>query len=217
MCTKVTGASASNDIFRKLGSVFLVSSVGFTKASPTQQTATMSQTGGLPVVFVESFYELQNSNKIREKLLNGDDVSIELEFNNIELSDEDRRALLLVKPVLEKICKIGPAYPWLPPILIPADITVSEHSIGRGGYTVQLSLAEKLWKKASKAWAKDGTFRAPGEDYIATSSGHRYAHISKGGISVGCQSLKRAEFEAIARQLNWAPEIAAPVASSRKR
>jgi hypothetical protein len=199
--------SASNSCFRKLTSVFLISSSVFAKAAPAQQTEVLSQSNGLPVVFVPSFYELQNPSSIRSKLLKGEDVSLEFEFNNITLSDEDQRGLKLIQPLLEKIASIGPDYPWLAPV-DHKNITFTDETIVRNGYSITKEAAERVWKKASKVWATGKGVSDSVQINTGGQFGSRWVSVTKAQCTIGCQTLKRSEIEFVARQLGWAPVTA---------
>jgi hypothetical protein len=215
MCTvpvTTKGISDLSLISRKLSSVFLISSRAFAAASPTQQTEVLTQTGGLPVVFVPSFHELQNSAAIRDKLLKGEDVSLELEFNEIVVNEEELRGLRLVSSLLEKLAKIGPNYPWLAPVDHSKTISFHPGVISRNGYNITEEAALSVWKKASKIWGNLAANRkrvlADNAESMNTGQhGNRWVTVTKSQVVVGCQTLKRSEIEFVAAHYNWKPNI----------
>jgi hypothetical protein len=209
--SKVTADKPSN-LFRRLSTVLLVNSSAFAAASPTMQTGVLTENSGLPVLFVASFSELSNRKLIRDKLLRGDDVSRELEFNGIELSDEERRVLALVTPILEKIGAIGPKYPWLPEKDFSHEILFVKHGgsdrIKRSGNYIGKSTASRIWNKAAPFWA--GMTAKPARHDVPTngaSYNNRDVNYNDDGVVIGCQTVARAEVEFIARHYGW--ELAA--------
>lgn len=209
--TKAAPLILSPAVAKKLSAVFLVSTAGFASLSAKDQTAVMAQTGGLPIEFVPDFRELNNRRSLRDKLLAGHNVSRELEFNDIELNDEERRVLTLIQPVLEKIGGGATAYPWLPDEDFKSTITFGNNYstavIRRNGHYVGLKAAKTIWMRASAFWAggekpKSGKAAADGH-YTANKT----VEITATGVSIGCQTMTRAEVEYIAREKKWEPNI----------
>ncbi len=194
-----------SNLFRKLSSVLLINSQAFGRASPTEQTEVMANGGaGIAVLFVPTFVQLSNRKAIRDKLLAGKDVSVELEFNGIDLSDEDRRVLALVGPVLEKISDIDSSYPWLD-FDEPPTSSCGETRVSRNGYTCSVRVAKTAWEIASAYWAGGDP---PGSFSAKISGYNRMVEFGQDDIVFGCQRVTRGEAEAIARHYGWEPNIA---------
>lgn len=205
---KATPKTASVTVCRKLTSVFLVSASAFANLSAAKQTSTLAEAEGLPIEFLPDFVALTSRNVIRDKLLKGQDVSRELEFNSVTLDAEELRALALVKPVLEKIEAIGPKYPWLPPVDHSDKFTFPSNTVRRtSGHYVSLLMARGMWKAASCYWAggekpKSREVKANGSYY----SNNTFS-VSMDGIKIGCQSIPRIEVEWLARHFDWEPTL----------
>ena len=195
-----------SSLFKKLSNVFLINSTAFAGVSPTKQTEVLTGSEGLPVLFVPDFANLSNRKNIRDKLLAGVDVSMELEFNGVSLSEEELRCLSLVRPILEKIGGIGPKYPWLPAAEF-ANIKIGANKIERSGHTIGKATAKKLWERASSYWAgskKPVSIGVPTDGY---SYNNRTAEFYSDRVVIGCQTITRAEVEYIARTCEWDPVI----------
>lgn len=186
-------------MFRELTSVFLIDSSEFAKAAPVDQTKTLLLSNGKNVLFVKSFKQLESRRAIRDNLLAGKDISVELEFNQIELSDEDRRVISLIGPILDRI-GAGALYKWVSGKASKMDF--GPQRINRGGYTIGLKSAKNLWDRASKAWHTD-TF-VPGIN-VQASGYNRTAEFFPDEIKIGCQSIPRVDVEAIAQHYGWEP------------
>jgi hypothetical protein len=203
---KVTADKPSN-LFRKLTAVLLVNSSEFAGKAASTQTATLKEAGGLPIEFVPNFTDLSNRKVIREKLLSGKDISRELEFNNVILTDEEFKAIALVKPVLAKIESIGPSYPWLAAVE-PSGISFdnAKKKIRRNGHDLAQTTALRIWNKASAYWAggEKPTSHYTSSNYYSNGREVRYGTDS---VSIGCQTIPRAEVEYIARTMGWEPNV----------
>lgn len=191
--------------YKILSTVMLVNSATFSGASVTDQTAALaSNTTNLPVVFVSSFHEYTNKVRLREKLLQGEDVSLELEFNGITLSDEDKKVIQAFRGVYERLIGAGDLYPWTVGRLDPT-INYLKTVITRGSYRIGVKTCEKLWGKAALLWSKDpkdgdrlSTF------YTAVGGQHqRTTHVYTNRIEIGCQTIYRQDMEAAAKHYGW--------------
>lgn len=209
MATKAKIAAAAapavpekSKLFRVLSSVVLINSEEFAKQTPKKQADVFLACEGKPPKFVSSFFDLQNPVVLRDALLSGRDVSLELEFNEIELSAEEMSALKAVKPILAKIAEIGPLYPWLTAEDHNANITFNTDTIRRNNYTITHTVAKAIWAKASEYWSGG---KRPAETY--QTSGFKYLRFEKTMVSIGCQNITRGEVEFIARTLGWAPTV----------
>lgn len=188
----------------------MVNSAKFATESPTAQTATLAKADGLPILFVPTFVALSDKRMLRDKLLSGVDVSMDLEFNGIELTEEERAALKAVLPVLEKIGAIGPAYPWLPETDFSDAIKfeLNNSRIRRAGHSLKRTAAEAVWKRASKKWSGAPgaipTHRVPADGSDWSNKDVNYRSDS---VTIGCQTISRAEVEYIARHYGWDPVV----------
>lgn len=190
-------------LFRALSSVFLIDSSVFSKASPADQTSVLTQAQGKVVLFVENFQSLKNRRKLRDRLLNGEDVSTELEFNEIELSPRERELLNNVRPVLEKITGITGKYPWL-----SGEVGTLNFQINRfdnGSYSIGKNAAKRIWDKASAYWA--GLTEKPAVISISAGGYSRNAEIESDHVKVGCQKMSRLDCEAVAKHYDWEPNM----------
>jgi hypothetical protein len=204
--SKSTAEKPSN-LFRRLSAVLLVNTAEFTKATPATQTKTIAAAEGLPVEFVTDFLDLGNKRLIRDKLLSGRNVGRELEFNDVTLSDDELKALELIKPILAKIEGIGPSYPWLPVKDFKGTIECTKDRVKRNGHTVGKAVAKRIWDKASKFWSGGPM---PSSNEVATDGhgwGNRTASYSKDAVTIGCQTIPRVEVEYIARCYNFEPIV----------
>lgn len=192
-----------SEVFKKLSSVFLINSAAFSKASPAEQTAALTQNTGLPVLFVPSFASFSSARTIRDKLLSGVDVSTELEFNGIVLTDAEQRAVREFLPVLTKIGALKSGYPWVEEINISATIHCGVAAVHRGDYQVGIKTAENIWKRASKFWG--GGSKAIPHSISAGSYSSRTVTYSNDDVKIGCQTVTRGELEAVAREYGWEP------------
>lgn len=211
--TTPAAAEKPSNLFRKLTRVFLVNSAKFVTSPPSVQTNTLKKADGLPIEFVADFFSLSNRKVIREALLQGKDVSRELEFNGVVLSPEELSAIDLVKPILEKIEGIGPSYPWLEPLEFPSILLPASGTgkITRGGHTVSVATAKRIWQKASKFWSSQSETTPTRHEIKANSSYYSSTRVIyvRDAVKVGCQTIPRAEVEFIARKMGWEPEISA--------
>jgi hypothetical protein len=201
-------------VSKLLSMCLLVNSTEFAKAAPAKQTEILAGAGGKPIVFVESFGALRNKGTIINRLLLGEDVGMELEFNEIELTDDERNALKAVQPVIERIRGSKGAYPWLE--RSEDDNNEFERSIKfkdrygdtnyvhRNGYDMSNKQAKKVWDTASKYWAS-GDKPAP---YNGNFAGYRkMVTFDTDSVTIGCQTIARAEIEWIAEQKGWEPNL----------
>jgi hypothetical protein len=206
------GKSASekpSKLFRRLSAVLLINSSEFATQTPTAQTATLTKAEGLPILFVPNFVALSDKRAIREKLLSGQDVTTELEFNGINLTDDDRVALKAVLPVLEKIGAIGPSYPWAPEAAeaLVSNLKLESNKVRRAGHVLGKMSCNFIWKKASHYWSggpKPGVHGTRTDGY---SYNNRDVTYRPDEVVIGCQTISRAEVEYIARHFGWEPVV----------
>lgn len=215
MKTKVKAAKAAetpakegpSKIYRVLSTVMLVNSEEFAKAGPLKQTKTLKEAGGLPIEFVENFHDLANRRIIRDKLLSGEDISRELEFNNVVLTPEEVAAFAAITPVLKKIEEIGPQYDWLPKAGIDITVTVSGSKVCKAHHFVSKAIAKGIWDKASRFWSGGDK---PNSHYVRANGSYSANHqvlYARESVAVGCQRITRAELEHVARLLKWEPNL----------
>jgi hypothetical protein len=113
----VTPRAARDPVVRKLSNSVVINSAEFGKLKPAGQTQALATAGQLPIVFVDSFSSLYNTADLARKLLTGEDVSMELEFNDIVLSEEEQNAIVSVRPVLDRIKSTLPPYDFARPLI----------------------------------------------------------------------------------------------------
>jgi hypothetical protein len=200
------------EISKKLSMCLLVSSREFAKQKPAKQTEILTTAGSEPIVFVDDFLSLKNKKQLLERLLAGEDVSMELEFNEITLSEEERTTLSAVQPILDRIgVEMTPPYTWVEPTETEkrniAGYTFNEASIRRGsGYSCAVVQAKKIWDKASKFWATGKKDRFSEMSFLG---GYwKTPSVSVKTLTLGCQKISRAEVEAIAKHYGWEPVTA---------
>lgn len=195
-----------SNLFRALTSVFLVNSAAFAKATPVEQTEALTQTEGKLVLFVDSFAALGNTRKLRDRILAGDDVSMELEFNGIELSASELATLSAVRPILERIGGLKGNYPWVEQSgKALANVKfVSDTTIQINGYNMTMNGAKFVFDRATKYWSGGPK---PSEVSRSIAGRNRYVSVSKDSVNVGCQSCSRETVEAIGQQMGWEPVI----------
>jgi hypothetical protein len=207
--TKTAKAPAKDkpsNLFRVLpvAGIFLVNSTEFAKQAATSQTKLLASTAHA-VRFVTNFADLSNRRLIRDALLSGKNVSLELEFNGLELSEDEVAALKAVSPVLKKIDAIGPVYPWLPAQNFP-EIIFNAGGVIRNGYSITETVAKAIWRRTSRYW---GGGNKPGDTYQTSGIGgySKTIQYRSDSISIGCQTISRAEVEFIARYYGWDPVV----------
>lgn len=199
-------AEEPSKLFRRLNTVLLISTAEFAKATPTAQTKLVNA-ADVPIEFVPDFSLLSNRRLIRDNLLAGKDVSRELEFNGLVLSEEELRVLDLLKPVLAKIEALGPTYDWLSPIAKSEFTCTPERVCRNNGHYISRATALAIWKRASLFWT---TGVAP-KTHQAKTNGSYYnnRNVSYGreSVTIGCQMISRGEVEHIARHYGWDPVV----------
>lgn len=177
-----------------------------------------------PFLYVETFSSWSNMRVLKQKLLNGEDCSLELVYNGLEApSDLSRvRKLYLdtVAPVLAAIDALKPSYPFAEPCEVPEETTVQDAFAVRGSHTIRLTTLKALWKKVSPRWAKywsDGYLDVNGKrkrwtpmeslytvgGEIAPGQPSRYIEFCSKGASIGCQTISRYELEQFALSQKW--------------
>ena len=202
-----------SNLIRVLTSVALINSAQFAKETPAVQTATLGQSGGKPIEFVPDFLALMDATKIRNDLLAGKDVTRELEFNAIKLTEADFTALKAVGPILTKIASVGPTYPWVDGT--PRRMTFTDRRVTRNGHWISIEAAKALWVKASRFWSNQtSSARAPAETRIesvyTSELNSKYCNFQKNSVTIGCQTISRVDVEAIAKHYGWAPTMFKP-------
>lgn len=198
----------TTDVAAKLSTAMVVNSARFAVATPAKQTEILAQAGGLPIIFVSSFNEFANRRKIRDALISGNDVSLNLEFIGIELTEEDRRIFALIQPLMDKLVQSDSAG-WSPGTeVLPSGVEVLVDRVHRNGYSVSVDAFKGVWRKASRYWYNVDNLEAgkrirkPDGVYIQTSSSQRCVSFYKQELHIGCQTIPRTTVEAIARHLD---------------
>jgi hypothetical protein len=200
-------AAVPSKVIRRLSSVCLINSVSFIALGDEAKTKLLAEAAGLPIEFTD-FAQMTDKKAIREGLLAGHDVERRLEFNGIILNDVERAAIKAVNPILEKINGIGPNYSWAAKFENSGgNINCGAMRVRRGGHTVGKKTAEAVWKRASRHWSGGPagftfSIKADGSGY-----NNRTVSIDKNSVTIGCQTIPRAEVEYIARHYGWEPNV----------
>jgi hypothetical protein len=87
-------------------------------------------------------------------------------------------------------------------------IECGKDRIKRSGHFVGKAVAKRIWEKASKFWSGGP---APASNDVATDGygyGNRRASYSREAVTIGCQTISRAEVEYIARFYSFEPVVA---------
>lgn len=192
-------------LYHVLTTALLVDSSVFNKARPAEQTAAILAANGKPVVFCDSLATLKSRKRLRDKLLAGEDVTIELEVCGIELSQDDLAVLRAVRPLLERIGTT--AYPWLPEEFWSQEFTTAcqgtiiRRSSSQGNYNISVKAAKRAWTFASRYW-QDGI--KPEQNIEVAAYGYRRdLEIYDDRVQIGCQTITRGKVEYLARLFNW--------------
>ena len=123
---------------------FLIDSSQFDSLSPAQRnTVLAANSNNLRVIFVDDFNALQSRQNIIDGIMKGRDVSFELEFNGIVLTDEERAAIAAVAPIITKI-KPANEYPWLEGQRRTRTLGFDGQEIHRKGYTMSVRTAKRI-------------------------------------------------------------------------
>jgi hypothetical protein len=209
---KVEEMAKEVTVSKELSTCLLISTSEFAKLTPAKQTVLIASTAGAkPVIFVENFSGMRDKKSLTDRLLKGEDVSMELEFNEIEITADDKKALEAVKPILAKIDALGHSYTWQytgtkedaqKHLESNGWGFYSDHVRNPGGYQMTMQQAKKIWDAASVEWLtgeKTKSFSLTVDHYA------RKIGVSGNAISIGCQRHTRTTVEAIAKYYGWAP------------
>ena len=193
-----------------LSTAFAVSSEAFAGLTPVKQTELLNSAGGLPIRFFPNFSDLRSKKLIIEKIMRGEDVSLALEFNSIDLTDEEKLAVENIKPLIEKLGLMAKEYEWAPETT-PSNIGCNDDHVWKENNQITLRAAKAVWDKATLFWTGgpqparhrvDSTVRGRNWD----RSQHQ-ATYSPAGVAIGCQRITKAQLEWVARRKNWQPQI----------
>ena len=203
-------------IIRTLSTGTIISSLLFGKLAANKQTEIIAQAqaAGKPFVFVDSFGKLSDTRKLAERLLAGDDMTMELEFNNIKLSDDERDGLAKVKPLLERLKALKPTkYPWLS----DADIEAAGRNFNinnrrsddiyhcGGGEYISKGQAKRIWN-AYKPFIMEGTKPNTRMSLRFGYTNRTVTFNDDQTVKVGCQVVSRADVEYVARHFKFDAE-----------
>ena len=195
-------------VSKLLSMCLLVSSSEFAKQTPAKQTEILTGAGGKPVVFVNNFSELKNRNALIKKLLAGENVAMELEFNEVELTEDETKLFSAIQPVIERINEsLKASYEWVSPAASMTHWSLTNSSAQNpAGYRISKGQCKKVWEEASKYWADTSGAATPASRSITTSGwGSRQLKINRNEVNIGCQTITRAEVEAVAKHFNFDP------------
>jgi hypothetical protein len=202
-----------SNVFKVLTSVLLIDSTQFKTLAPTAQTNILRQIpAGGEVKFVDSFTALRNRRSLVDELIKGKDVSMRLEFLELELTEEEKQILQRVQPIIARILdtpsELGnPNYKWL--LVTPsagANLKMTSNLIKRGDNSIGVKTAEKIWKKASQLW---GGLVVSQKTMVVQAGGYWSCNVDfyDDRIKIGCQTIYRADVEAVARNYGWEPAM----------
>lgn len=207
-----------------LAAATLIDSTAFAKATVTEKTATLAAAdNSKPIIFVESFSVLGNKQRLKKRLLEGEDVSVELEYNGIEISREESEAFRIISGVVERIVgSLKVDYPFSEEITPNSgryrNLELGDTHIRSAGYNIAIDKAQKIWDKISPYWAKyhnevtasrmagakQPRFRGPTEEHMHfEGQGGRYVYYRTHGVEIGCQTVDRYYFEQAALHYGW--------------
>jgi hypothetical protein len=201
-------------VSKKLSMCLLVSSSEFARLPAAKQTELALSASGSPVIFVDNFVGLRNKKKLIERLLNGEDVSMELEFNEIELSDADKKALSDAKPIIERIRGTTGSYDWkyegetseeAKKFLEKKGYNCTPNQVtANSGYHVSKAQAKKIWEYASYFWSTGD--KGDEVKIQAHYESRRIKIDANDNVHIGCQQASREVVEAVARYFELEPK-----------
>jgi hypothetical protein len=203
------------NVIRILSLGAVIASDAFGKLDAAKQTLTLAQASGKTILFVDSFKALSSGDTIAKKLLGGEDVSLELEFNGINLTEDQTTALKTVRPLFSQIAALKPAGYIVESEAVRQTIAdtgrfsfsdtayVRGHAVG--GNSTFPWVTKAMVKRLYEAWIK---FNLKGETTLAQVSidGTRRAVLfTSNGITIGCQSFSKAEIDYVAASMYVIP------------
>lgn len=205
------------NVIRTLSTGTIISSKAFGQLDAVKQTETLAtaQAANKPFVFVDSFSKLADTRKLAERLLAGEDVAMELEFNSVELSDEERKGLDLVRPLLERLKNLKPSgYPWLSDEEIKKAGDAEFYHLSRYDSKVYDTTASHSIQKAQikRIWDAHVKFMLTGEKPITrhcvrmSYSNRHVNHLDNGAVKIGCTTISLAGVQAVARHFGFEVE-----------
>jgi hypothetical protein len=213
--SKEEEAKRMSSVSKKLSMCLLISSSEFGRLTPAKQTEVLATAAGLPMVFVDSFGGLRNKKTLIERLLKGEDVAMELEFNEISLTDDEKKILEAVRPLLERVRGAAGKYDWqidsseVETFLREKNwrlVGANQSIRNPGGYELGKPSCKKVWNEASKVWGAEGK-----ADHIEVRTVNGYDRVrvtvTKDKVQLGCQTISRKEAEAIALYYGFEPNI----------
>lgn len=181
----------------------------------TDMTETINRliASGKTVRVVESTSEFFNDANFFAAVDAGDVASLQLiaEQRKIFLTDDDLdniRQFVAFKSVLKQMLDAArPPYEFAE---LPADwkfdqnIRITAKGVYRAGnsdYKISLATLERIWKQASRVWAKLDNNKNVGE--IRAAGYNRTGMVRDNRIEIGCQTIYRYELEQLAVQQGW--------------
>ena len=210
--------------FITVAGVSVIDNAAFNAMSISDKTKTLGKLNP-PFLYVENFGQLCDLNRIKKKMLLGEDVTLELQFNGLDVPTDlafvRQRYMDTIAPVLATLAGMRPVYPF---DNIPNDrskITVDETFARRGSHKVKITMLLKIWKKMAPKWAKhwdDKNVNANGKrrrfssveyDYESgdaigdSSNSSRHINYYANRVEIGCQTIHRYELEQFALTMGW--------------
>jgi hypothetical protein len=174
--------------------------------------------GGKPN-FQADFSFLHDHKRIIQRLKGGEDVSLELAFNDIELPEgykdtvETYRAA--VSPIIEQLEGLAPQYSFAPvpedtgKFRFDGDLVIRLKADGKdGSVLINKDDALYLWEKASPYWMQvDTTGNArkckPREEYRYICGSNFYINYYKERVTTGSKTIYRHQLETVAKHYGF--------------
>lgn len=185
---------------------FLISSEVFSGLSNDDRTQLFAESSGKDLRFVSNFNSCTNIPGILEALKKGEDVSLELEYQELSIEkahlDLIREYSRVITEVITPLVRSKlPPYPYAEmPSSGVLGITTSpdgRHAI-RSGHKWPMRKAKAVFLKAARGWA--GIIKKmPSSCYEEGN----YVYFYSDRITIGCQTITRYEIEQFALEMGW--------------
>jgi hypothetical protein len=206
-----------DNVIRILTTGTVISSAAFGKLPATQQTAVLAEAMSVdkPFVFVDNFRQLADLKRLAQRLIDGEDVEMELDFNKIELEDDERTGLKMVRPLFARLKEMKPTisgYEWSSDSEIKDAGNRGTYFYNMTGYkdrqydpTGNYSLTKAVIKKIWDAWV---IFYTTGEQTMTEIQVPSYGKAAitmdtEKGVSIGCKTFPKAALDAVAKHFKF--------------
>ena len=198
--------SKNRNVVRVLKTGAVISSAAFGALPPAKQTEVLAEVQGQSLSFVPNFASLTNPHLISSKILAGEDVTTELEFNQIDLSQDELRGLSLVRPLLDKIRSKVASSLFISTSKEAAEARAStkiaKTTVSFRGVTFTMAGAVSMWKRVVLL-TQTGTVPASWQVRVNGSYYPKTARIDKeGNVTINGHKITRAQLEYFATETN---------------